>query len=59
MHNYCAIGTDSGGLSPGPQRELCDVTDGLTFLAREKDRKRLSTALIMTEFGAVGESLCS
>jgi endoglycosylceramidase len=56
MHNYCAIGTDGGGPQPGTQRAFCDVTDGKTFAARDKDKRRLNTALFMTEFGATGTS---
>jgi len=52
LHNYCAIGTDGKGPAGVPQRALCDVTDGKTFLARAKDAARLRTALFMTEFGA-------
>lgn len=56
MHNYCAIGTDGGGPANGTQRAFCDVTDGLTFAARDKDAKRLRTALFMTEFGATSDA---
>ena len=56
MHNYCAIGTDGAGPQRGLQRALCNVTDGKTFAARDKDKRRLNTALFMTEFGAVGTS---
>eukprot|EP01043_Picozoa_sp_COSAG02_P104006 COSAG02_NODE_40003_length_410_cov_0.813505_1_plen_78_part_10 len=48
LHNYCAIGTDGGGPQPGLQRALCNVTDGKTFAARDKDKRRLNTALFMT-----------
>eukprot|EP00040_Diaphanoeca_grandis_P013231 m.66948 g.66948 ORF g.66948 m.66948 type:complete len:507 (+) comp23747_c1_seq1:60-1580(+) len=54
MHNYCIIGTDGNGPEPGLQRDFCNVSDGLTFRQRSKDRTRLNTALIMTEFGATG-----
>ncbi len=61
MHNYCAIGTDGAGPANGTQRAFCDVTDGLTFAARDKDAKRLRTALFMTEFGATSDAptVCS
>jgi endoglycosylceramidase len=56
MHNYCAVGTDGAGPQRGLQRAFCNVTDGKTFAARDKDKRRLNTALFMTEFGAVGTS---
>ena len=46
------FGTDGPGPTPGPQRKLCNHADGLLFATRTNDRKRLRTALFMTEFGA-------
>lgn len=52
FHNYCLFGTDGPGPTPGAERRLCNVTDGSNIAARVLDRRRLRTALMMTEFGA-------
>ena len=51
-------GTDGPGPTPGSQRALCNLTDGLNFAVRDKDRRRLRTALFMTEFGTRRDPNC-
>jgi len=54
FHDYCVFGTDGPGPPAGLPRVLCNGTDQTTVKVRAQDSRRLQTALMMTEFGAVG-----
>lgn len=53
FHVYCDIGTDGAGPTSWLEKEVCKLDDNFTLVQRERDLKRLGTAGLVTEFGAV------
>eukprot|EP00656_Telonema_subtile_P057434 TRINITY_DN9447_c0_g1_i2.p1 TRINITY_DN9447_c0_g1~~TRINITY_DN9447_c0_g1_i2.p1 ORF type:complete len:288 (+),score=63.89 TRINITY_DN9447_c0_g1_i2:261-1124(+) len=53
FHTYCITGTDGPGPTTPKTIALCHFNDGFQLKQRESDLKRLKTAGIVTEFGAV------
>jgi len=56
FHTYCVTGTDGDGPTTFLTKTLCHLNDGLQLSQRRSDLKRLRTAGIVTEFGAVSDT---
>ena len=56
FHVYCLTGTDGDGPTTPLAKELCHFNDGFQLTQRTDDLRRLRTAGIVTEFGAVSAS---
>ena len=56
FHVYCLMGTDSAGPVTFLEKAVCHANDFFQVNQRQYDLKRLKTAGIVTEFGAVNAS---
>eukprot|EP00756_Hemistasia_phaeocysticola_P041987 Hpha_TRINITY_DN16945_c0_g1::TRINITY_DN16945_c0_g1_i2::g.54648::m.54648/K05991/E3.2.1.123; endoglycosylceramidase len=55
FHVYCITGTDGPGPTTPLTIDLCHFNDGFQLTTRASDLKRLGTAGLVTEFGAVND----
>ena len=56
FHVYCVAGTDGAGPTTPVAKEICHFNDEFQLETRRSDLKRLGTAAIVTEFGAVNDA---